>query len=115
LVPEVRPPAAADAPAAPADTLSAPSTVSLSPPSLPPRELAPEPSRPTRARKPTQWLHDIANGKGTTGGRGAAKVPDSVVPPGTHPHTQHLQMANGSKEPLPCSRPEPCLLEMRHC
>ncbi|KAJ7674383.1 hypothetical protein B0H14DRAFT_3908952 [Mycena olivaceomarginata] len=74
------PPAATDAPPAPANVPSAPSTASLSPPSSPPRKLAPESSRPTRTRKPTQWLRDIAEGTGSTGGRGAAQIPSSVLP-----------------------------------
>ncbi|KAF7374244.1 Transcription factor [Mycena sanguinolenta] len=41
---------------------------------------APDPPRTTRMRKPTQWLRDIADGTGTIGGRGATKLPPSVVP-----------------------------------
>ncbi|KAF7326533.1 Transcription factor [Mycena venus] len=54
--------------------------------SLPPSEgvpdtLSPEPEGHSwRTRKPSKWLQDIASGKGDTGGRGAAKVPDSVLP-----------------------------------
>lgn len=54
--------------------------------SLPPSEgvpetLLPEPEgRSWRTHKPSKWLQDIASGKGDTGGRGAAKVPDSVLP-----------------------------------
>ncbi|KAF7377535.1 Transcription factor [Mycena sanguinolenta] len=41
---------------------------------------APDPPRTTRTRKPTQWLRDIADGTGSIGGRGATKLPPSVVP-----------------------------------
>ncbi|KAH9939684.1 uncharacterized protein BXZ73DRAFT_75873 [Epithele typhae] len=53
------------------------------PPSIePPREIAevppPNEGRPQRNRKPTQWLKDLQSGTGTTGGRGAQRVPPSI-------------------------------------
>jgi hypothetical protein len=76
-------PAATDAPSAAPD---APDLIADAPPATPetirPPSPAPTPesSRPSRTRKPTQWLRDIAEGTGSTGGRGAAKIPESVVP-----------------------------------
>ncbi|KAF7376711.1 Transcription factor [Mycena sanguinolenta] len=76
-------PAAQDAPSAPPSAPDPSPELPIAPSEVPstPRELAPEPSRPKRTREPSQWLRDIAAGTGSIGGRGATKVPQSVVPP----------------------------------
>jgi hypothetical protein len=51
-----------------------------------------ESSRPLRTRKPTQWLHNITEGTGSTGGRGAAKIPESIIL--THEPTANTVFAN---------------------
>ncbi|KAF7335231.1 Transcription factor [Mycena sanguinolenta] len=72
------PSAAPDAP----DPIEDPPSVASEPirPPSPTPAPAPDPPRTTRMRKPTQWLRDIADGTGTIGGRGATKLPPSVIP-----------------------------------
>ncbi|KAF9799647.1 hypothetical protein IEO21_10534 [Rhodonia placenta] len=43
-----------------------------------------EPRRSQRIRKQTQWVKDLQSGEGTTGGRGAQKVPESVIKHATY-------------------------------
>ncbi|CDO74006.1 hypothetical protein BN946_scf185043.g55 [Trametes cinnabarina] len=44
-----------------------------------PPESAPPESRPKRNRKPSAWVRDLQAGVGTTGGRGAQRVPKSIL------------------------------------
>ena len=52
----------------------------------PPAPLQPVVGRTSgRERKPSQWIRDIQSGTGSAGGRGAQKVPESVVNTGIRP------------------------------
>ncbi|KAF7334226.1 Transcription factor [Mycena sanguinolenta] len=68
------------------------------PPTIPPPpELAPESeesTRSTRTRQKSRWLRDIESGEGSVGGRGATKVPSSIVPP-SNP-SAHTAFADGN-------------------